>query len=145
MSFDAVATTNPGLERVAADEVVDLVGSDATADVDHRGAIRFACSPDDFARLNRRSRTLHRVLAVLLVASLFALIFLGGWLGPWLPGPVWMGLKTGFVAVLFVLLRAALPRPRWDQLVRFGWLVLLPLALVNLLATGALVVLRGPA
>ncbi|MFC6940067.1 class I SAM-dependent RNA methyltransferase [Salinirubellus sp. GCM10025818] len=65
MSFDAVATTNPGLERVAAAEVVDLLGSDATADVDHRGAIRFACAPGDFARLNRRSRTLHRVLCVL--------------------------------------------------------------------------------
>ncbi len=64
MTFDAVATTNPGLEAVASAEVADLVGSDAT--VDHRGAVRFGCGPADFARLNRRSRTLHRVLAVLL-------------------------------------------------------------------------------
>ena len=64
MEFDAVATTNPGLERVACAEVADLVGSDARTD--HRGAVRFACEPGDFARLNRRSRTLHRVLAVLL-------------------------------------------------------------------------------
>ena len=64
MEFDAVATTNPGLERVAAEEVAALVGSDATTD--HPGAVRFACAPGDFARLNRRSRTLHRVLAVLL-------------------------------------------------------------------------------
>lgn len=63
MEFDAVATTNPGLERVAGDEVADLVGSDAT--VDHRGAVRFSCAPADFVRLNRRSRTLHRVLCVL--------------------------------------------------------------------------------
>ena len=63
MALDALATTNPGLEPVAVDEVADLVGSDAT--IDHRGAIRFACAPGDFARLNRRSRTLHRVLAVL--------------------------------------------------------------------------------
>lgn len=64
MEHEAVATTNPGLERVAAEEVADLVGSDATTD--HRGAIRFACSAADIARLNRRSRTLHRVLLVLL-------------------------------------------------------------------------------
>jgi 23S rRNA G2445 N2-methylase RlmL len=64
VAFDALATTNPGLERVASAEVADLVGSDAT--VDHRGAVRFACEAADFARLNRRSRTLHRVLAVLL-------------------------------------------------------------------------------
>lgn len=64
VAFDAVATTNPGLERVASAEVADLVGSDATTD--HRGAVRFACEPAGFARLNRRSRTLHRVLAVLL-------------------------------------------------------------------------------
>jgi 23S rRNA G2445 N2-methylase RlmL len=64
VAFDAVATTNPGLEGVACAEVADLVGSDATTD--HRGAVRFACEPGDFARLNQRSRTLHRVLAVLL-------------------------------------------------------------------------------
>jgi len=64
VEFDAVATTNPGLERVASAEVSDLVGSDATTD--HRGAVRFACGPGDFARLNCCSRTLHRVLAVLL-------------------------------------------------------------------------------
>jgi len=61
--LDAVATTNPGLERVACAEVDDLVGSDAATD--HRGAVHFQCEPGDFARLNRHSRTLHRVLAVL--------------------------------------------------------------------------------
>ena len=66
MEFDAVATTNPGLERVAAAEVADIVGSAATVDVDHRGAVRFSCAPADFARLNHRSRTLHRVLCVML-------------------------------------------------------------------------------
>jgi 23S rRNA G2445 N2-methylase RlmL len=64
VTFDAVATTNPGLESVASAEVADLVGSEAT--VDHRGAVRFACEPAEFVRLNRRSRTLHRVLVVLL-------------------------------------------------------------------------------
>jgi 23S rRNA G2445 N2-methylase RlmL len=64
VDVEVVATTNPGLEAVAAAEVTDLVGSDATTD--HRGAIRFTCDPADVVRLNRRSRTLHRVLLVLL-------------------------------------------------------------------------------
>ena len=71
MEFDAVATTNPGLERIANEEVAALVGSDASTD--HRGAVRFLCDGADFARLNRRSRTLHRVLLVLLETRFDAL------------------------------------------------------------------------
>jgi len=82
-------------------------------------------------------------LLILLVSALFATLFLGGWLGPWLPGAAWFGLKAGAVALLFVLLRAALPRPTYDQLMRFAWTVCLPLALLNVLATGAVVVLAG--
>ena len=85
---------------------------------------------------------LGEYLAVLLVSALATTLFLGGWHGPgWLPGPAWFGLKTAALAVLFVWLRATLPRPRYDQLVGFAWKVALPLALVNLLATGAVVVL----
>jgi NADH-quinone oxidoreductase subunit H len=83
---------------------------------------------------------LGEYIAVLLVSALATTLFLGGWLGPWLPGPVWFGLKTGAIAVAFVWIRATLPRPRYDQLVSFAWKVALPLALLNLLATGFVVV-----
>lgn len=87
---------------------------------------------------------LGEYLAILLVAALATTLFLGGWLGPaWLPGPVWFGLKTGAIALSFIWLRAALPRPRYDQLIAFAWKWALPLALLNLFVTGAVVVARG--
>ena len=67
----------------------------------------------------------------------------GGWLGPALPPVVWFLLKTFVLVSFFVLLRAALPRPRYDQLMAFGWKAMLPLALVNVLVTGALVLAYG--
>lgn len=80
-------------------------------------------------------------IGVTFQSALMVTLFLGGWQGPWLPGPVWFLLKTLAVIALFILIRAALPRPRPDQLMAFGWKVLFPLALVNLLATGAAVLL----
>ncbi|MEX2962735.1 NADH-quinone oxidoreductase subunit NuoH [Microbulbifer sp. TYP-18] len=77
-------------------------------------------------------------LSVILTSALITTLFLGGWLGPWLPPILWFCLKTAFLVMLFILLRAALPRPRYDQLMRFGWTVMLPLALFNLLATGGI-------
>ncbi|MEW5249089.1 NADH-quinone oxidoreductase subunit NuoH [Microbulbifer discodermiae] len=77
-------------------------------------------------------------LSVILTSALITTLFLGGWLGPWLPPLFWFCLKTAFLVMLFILLRAALPRPRYDQLMRFGWTVMLPLALFNLLATGGI-------
>jgi NADH-quinone oxidoreductase subunit H len=88
---------------------------------------------------------LGEYLAIILVAALATTLFFGGWLGPWLPGPVWFGIKTAIIALAFVWIRAILPRPRYDQLVAFAWKFALPLALVNLLATGFVVVLRGMA
>lgn len=82
---------------------------------------------------------LGEYLAVLLVAALGTTLFLGGWLGPVLPGPVWFGLKVGFIAFVFIWLRATLPRPRYDQLIAFAWKFALPLALLNLLVTGWIV------
>jgi NADH-quinone oxidoreductase subunit H len=68
-----------------------------------------------------------------------ALLYFGGWLGPVLPPAVWLAAKTLVFICLFILLRAALPRPRFDQLMLWGWKFMLPLALLNLLVTGAVV------
>jgi NADH-quinone oxidoreductase subunit H len=81
-------------------------------------------------------------IGVIVVSAMITLLYFGGWLGPVLPGPLWFGIKTMFFICLFVLFRGALPRPRFDQLMSWGWKVMLPLALVNLLVTGG-VVLAG--
>jgi NADH-quinone oxidoreductase subunit H len=78
-------------------------------------------------------------VGMILTAALITTLFLGGWLGPLLPPLVWFLLKTAAVLVFFVLLRAALPRPRYDQLMALGWKILLPLALLNLVVTGGVV------
>jgi NADH-quinone oxidoreductase subunit H len=57
---------------------------------------------------------------------------------------LWFAIKTGFFLLLFILLRASLPRPRYDRVMSFGWKVCLPLTLINLLATGAVVLLVAP-
>ncbi|HEY1760910.1 MAG TPA: NADH-quinone oxidoreductase subunit NuoH [Bryobacteraceae bacterium] len=82
-------------------------------------------------------------MGVTLISSMIAVLFFGGWLGPVLPGLIWFLIKTFFFISFFVLVRAALPRPRFDQLMSFGWKVMLPLALANLLVTGAVVLLWG--
>jgi NADH-quinone oxidoreductase subunit H len=82
-------------------------------------------------------------MGVILISAMLALLYFGGWLGPVLPAPVWFAIKTLFFICVFILLRAALPRPRFDQLMSWGWKVLLPLALVNLLVTGAFVLAGG--
>jgi len=81
-------------------------------------------------------------LGIVLISSLITVLFLGGWLGPWLPGLVWFLIKVFAFISFFILLRAALPRPRFDQLMGWGWKFMLPLALANLLVTGAIVAAR---
>ena len=76
-------------------------------------------------------------------SALIATLFFGGWLGPLLPPLIWFAIKTSVFVLLFVLLRASLPRPRYDQLVHFAWKLMLPLALLNLAVTGAVVVARS--
>lgn len=80
---------------------------------------------------------LGEYLGVMLISMMTTTLFLGGWLGPWFPPIIWFLLKTLLLICFFVLLRAALPRPRFDQLLEFGWKWMLPLALINLLATAA--------
>jgi NADH-quinone oxidoreductase subunit H len=70
-------------------------------------------------------------------------LFFGGWQGPWLPPVVWFLLKTAFFIWVFILVRGSLPRPRYDQLVGFGWKIMLPLALANLAVTGGVVLALG--
>jgi NADH-quinone oxidoreductase subunit H len=79
-------------------------------------------------------------LGLVLVSSLITVLFFGGWMGPgFLPPVVWFAVKSGVFIAFFILLRAAIPRPRYDQLMTYGWLFLLPLSLINLLVTGAVI------
>jgi NADH-quinone oxidoreductase subunit H len=82
-------------------------------------------------------------LGVTLISAMIVVLFFGGWMGPVLPPIVWFAGKTFLFICGFILLRAALPRPRYDQLMGFGWKVLLPLALLNLLVTAALAIAWG--
>jgi NADH-quinone oxidoreductase subunit H len=74
------------------------------------------------------------------LSGLAVTLFFGGWSGPFLPGPIWFVLKLALFLFVFIWLRATLPRLRYDQLMSFGWKVLLPVATLNALVTAALVV-----
>ncbi|EIC84927.1 NADH-quinone oxidoreductase subunit NuoH [Serratia sp. M24T3] len=78
-------------------------------------------------------------IGIVTVSALIVTLFFGGWQGPFLPPFIWFALKTAFFMVMFILLRAALPRPRYDQVMSFGWRICLPLTLLNLLATAAVI------
>lgn len=78
-------------------------------------------------------------VGIILISAMIVTLFFGGWLGPLLSPLMWFLLKTFIVIGFFILLRASLPRPRYDQLMAYGWKVMLPLTLVNLLVTGAIV------
>lgn len=79
-------------------------------------------------------------LGLILISCMIVTIFFGGWLGPaFLPPFIWFFIKSFAFICFFILLRAAIPRPRYDQLMSFGWKFMLPLTLINLLATGAIV------
>ena len=77
-----------------------------------------------------------------LVSILAALMFLGGWLSPvafldFIPGWIWLGAKTAFVVSLFIWIRGTFPRFRYDQIMRLGWKIFIPVTLVWLLVVGA--------
>jgi NADH-quinone oxidoreductase subunit H len=82
-------------------------------------------------------------LGVTLISSLITTLFFGGWLGPaFLPPAFWFFLKTLFFIFLFILIRASLPRLRYDQLMETGWKILLPVVLLNILITGAVILYK---
>ncbi|MFQ3216185.1 NADH-quinone oxidoreductase subunit NuoH [Paraperlucidibaca sp.] len=89
-------------------------------------------------------------VGVVVVSALLATLFLGGWMPlpiPYLDGIppfFWFAAKTGFFIMFFVLIRGALMRPRYDRVMTFGWLVCLPLTLINLLVTAAVILLNTP-
>ena len=80
-----------------------------------------------------------------LVSILAVLMFLGGWLPPidsavfnWIPGWIWLGIKTFVVVSMFIWIRATFPRFRYDQIMRLGWKIFIPVTLVWLLLVGGL-------
>jgi NADH-quinone oxidoreductase subunit H len=73
---------------------------------------------------------------IIVLGGLATTFFLGGWHGPLLPPPVWFTIKVCAFAFFFIWMRGTLPRLRYDQLMQFGWKVLTPLSLLNILATG---------
>lgn len=92
---------------------------------------------------------------MILISALTALMFLGGWLSPfqgtflesifsWVPGIVWLFLKTAIFAFLFLWFRATFPRYRYDQIMRLGWKVFIPITIVWIMVVGLAVVLELP-
>jgi NADH-quinone oxidoreductase subunit H len=78
---------------------------------------------------------------LIVLSGLAVTLFFGGWNGPWAPlGPLWFLIKLGIFISVFIWIRASVPRLRYDQLMRFGWKVLLPVATINALITALLVV-----
>ena len=79
---------------------------------------------------------------LVIVAALSTTLFLGGWLGPWLPGPVWFFIKMMAMIFLFIWIRGTYPRMRYDHIMKFGWKFLFPAAILNVVITALVVALR---
>ncbi|PSL46129.1 NADH dehydrogenase subunit H [Chitinophaga niastensis] len=78
-------------------------------------------------------------LGITLISGMLVTLYFGGWLGPaFLPPVIWFIIKTFAFIMLFILFRASMPRPRYDQLMEYGWKVLFPLSLLNLMITAAI-------
>jgi NADH-quinone oxidoreductase subunit H len=93
---------------------------------------------------------LGEYVAIVLMCALTTILFLGGWLPPvdvvpftWVPGVVWFVLKVCFVFFMFAMVKAFVPRYRYDQLMRLGWKVFLPISLFMVAATAAVLQLTG--
>ena len=92
---------------------------------------------------------------MILVAALSALLFMGGWLSPfqgtplesafeWVPGIIWLFIKTAFFGFLFLWFRATFPRYRYDQIMRLGWKVFIPITIVWIMVVGLAVIYELP-
>ena len=81
-------------------------------------------------------------IGIALISALITTFFFGGWLGPVLPGILWFLIKMFIFIGIFILLRASQPRLRYDQLMSLGWKVMLPLALINIIITGGVLLYR---
>ncbi len=93
---------------------------------------------------------LGEYINMIAMSALVTTLFLGGWLAPfnfipftWVPGIVWFAMKIAFCLFVFIWVRATLPRYRYDQLMRLGWKVFLPLSLVWLILTAGFLVYTG--
>jgi NADH-quinone oxidoreductase subunit H len=87
---------------------------------------------------------------MILMSGMTSILFLGGWLPPfdiapfnWIPGPIWFALKIAFCLFIFLWVRATMPRFRYDQLMRLGWKVFLPLSLIWVVLTAGVLVTFG--
>ena len=82
-------------------------------------------------------------LGIILISAMTVTFFFGGWLGPsFLPPFAWFMIKTFAFIIFFILLRASIPRPRYDQLLGYGWKIFLPLTLVNIVITGVVMLMN---
>jgi len=95
---------------------------------------------------------LTELVAILLMSSMAAVLFLGGWLSPlpfppftWVPGVIWFLLKAWSVVFMFSMVKAFVPRYRYDQLMRLGWKVFLPISLFMVVAVAAVIEVFGSA
>ena len=87
---------------------------------------------------------------MILMSAMTTILFLGGWLAPfnlapftWIPGPIWFIAKVSFCLFVFLWVRATFPRYRYDQLMRLGWKVFLPLSLLWLVLTATVLMIMG--
>ena len=79
---------------------------------------------------------------IVVVAAVATTLFLGGWMGPFLPGPVWFFIKVFAIVFFFIWERGTFPRFRYDHIMKLGWKVLFPLALLNVVVTAFVVALK---
>jgi NADH-quinone oxidoreductase subunit H len=86
---------------------------------------------------------LGEYVTMVVLGSLVAVFFLGGWQGPLLPPLVWFAIKVVVVAFFMIWMRGTLPRLRYDQLMHLGWKILIPLALLNIVVTGGVILWVG--